>query len=168
MSEQIPTDERQTSSVKGDGEVDEELRGHLLDVVKRFTRQEVIPAAAEHELADTYPAELVERMKELGLFGITVDRRYGGLGLDLVTYAMIVEELSYGWMSVSGFLNTHFMVCWLLERFGTGEQKERYLPRLATGEIRAAYSLSEPDAGSDVQAIRTRAVRDGPLPARFS
>ncbi|GIU84600.1 MAG: acyl-CoA dehydrogenase [Acidimicrobiales bacterium] len=161
MSEQIPTDERQTSSVKGDGEVDEELRGHLLDVVKRFTRQEVIPAAAEHELADTYPAELVERMKELGLFGITVDRRYGGLGLDLVTYAMIVEELSYGWMSVSGFLNTHFMVCWLLERFGTGEQKERYLPRLATGEIRAAYSLSEPDAGSDVQAIRTRAVRDG-------
>jgi alkylation response protein AidB-like acyl-CoA dehydrogenase len=137
------------------------IRAELLDVVRRFTANEIIPAAAACEHDDIYPEALVEQMKELGLFGITVPEEYGGLGLDIVTYVHIVEELSYGWMSVSGFLNTHFMACFLIKTFGTDEQKQRFLPRLATGEIRAAYSLSEPDAGSDVASIRTRATRDG-------
>jgi len=138
-----------------------ETREALLAVVARFVHEEVIPTAGHWDATDTYPEPLVEAMKELGLFGITVPEEYGGLGLDLVTYAMIVEELAFGWMSMTGFLNTHFMACFLLKEFGTDEQKARLLPRLATGEIRAAYSLSEPDAGSDVAAIRTRAVRDG-------
>ncbi|WP_208028696.1 acyl-CoA dehydrogenase family protein [Rhabdothermincola sediminis] len=138
-----------------------EVRAELLDVVRRFTAKEIIPTAAAYDRDDLYPEALVEQMKEIGLFGITVPERYGGLGLDVLTYAQIVEELAYGWMSVSGFLNTHFMGCFLLTTYGTEEQKERLLPKMATGEIRAAYSLSEPDAGSDVAAIRTRAVRDG-------
>lgn len=138
-----------------------EVRAELLDVVRRFTAKEIIPTAAAYDRDDLYPEALVEQMKEIGLFGITVPERYGGLGLDVLTYAQIVEELAYGWMSVSGFLNTHFMGCFLLTTYGTEEQKERLLPKMATGEIRAAYSLSEPDVGSDVAAIRTRAVRDG-------
>lgn len=133
----------------------------LIDLVRTFTEKEIIPIAGDFDAADEYPAGLVEKMKELGLFGITVPEPFGGLGLDYSTYARIVEELAYGWMSVSGFLNTHFMGCFLINSFGTEEQRERFLPRMATGEIRAAYSLSEPDAGSDVAAIKTRAVRDG-------
>ncbi len=143
----------------GDGRDD--LRDELLAVVRAFRDKEIIPNAAHFDAADEYPEAMVEGMKALGLFGITVPEEYGGLGLDLLTYAMIVEELAYGWMSVSGFLNTHFMGCFLIKTFGTDEQKERLLPRMATGEIRGAYSLSEPDAGSDVAAIRTKAVRDG-------
>ncbi|MCX7620091.1 MAG: acyl-CoA dehydrogenase family protein [Acidimicrobiales bacterium] len=138
-----------------------EVREELLEVVRRFRDKEIIPTASHYDAQDEYPEPIVERMKELGLFGITVPTEYGGLGLDLLTYVMVVEELSYGWMSVSGFLNTHFMGCFLIKTFGTEEQKQKFLPRMATGEIRAAYSLSEPDAGSDVAAIRTRAVRDG-------
>lgn len=138
-----------------------ELRAELLEVVRTFTEKEIIPNAAHFDHVDEYPEALVEKMKELGLFGITVPEEYGGLGLDLLTYAMIVEELAYGWMSVSGFLNTHFMGCFLIKTFGTEDQKQRLLPKMATGEIRGAYSLSEPDAGSDVAAIRTKAVRDG-------
>jgi alkylation response protein AidB-like acyl-CoA dehydrogenase len=138
-----------------------ELRRELLDVVRAFRDKEIIPHAARYDAEDIYPEAIVEGMKELGLFGITVPQAFGGLGLDIVTYAMIVEELAYGWMSVSGFLNTHFMGCFLIKTFGTEEQKQYFLPRMATGEIRGAYSLSEPDAGSDVAAIRTRAVRDG-------
>jgi butyryl-CoA dehydrogenase len=138
-----------------------EDRDALLEVVRRFVRDEVVPVAARHDAEDSYPADLVEQMAGLGLFGITVDTRYGGLGLDLPTYAAIVEELAWGWMSVTGFLNTHFMACYLISTFGTDEQRARLLPKLASGEIRAAYSLSEPDAGSDVAAIRTTAVRDG-------
>ncbi|MCC7076440.1 MAG: acyl-CoA dehydrogenase family protein [Acidimicrobiia bacterium] len=133
----------------------------LVDLVRAFTAKEIIPLAADYDAADEYPADLVEKMKELGLFGITVPEEYGGLGLDYSTYARIVEELAYGWMSVSGFLNTHFMGCFLINAFGTDAQRAGFLPRMATGEIRAAYSLSEPDAGSDVAAIKTRAVRDG-------
>jgi butyryl-CoA dehydrogenase len=140
---------------------DESVRAELVDLVKTFCRNEIIPIANHCDHADEYPADLVEQMKELGLFGITVPTEYGGLGLDYLTYAMVVEELAYGWMTVSGFLNTHFMACFLIKTFGTDAQRESLLPRLATGEIRAAYSLSEPDAGSDVQSIRTRAVRDG-------
>jgi alkylation response protein AidB-like acyl-CoA dehydrogenase len=140
---------------------DAEVRAELLALVRTFTANEIIPAAGRYDHDDEYPEALVEKMKELGLFGITVPERYGGLGLDILTYAQIVEELAYGWMSVSGFLNTHFMGCFLIETFGTDEQKEHLLPEMATGEIRGAYSLSEPDAGSDVAAIRTRATRDG-------
>jgi alkylation response protein AidB-like acyl-CoA dehydrogenase len=139
----------------------DEVRDELVELVRTFCRNEIIPIANRCDHADEYPAALVEQMKELGLFGITVPTEYGGLGLDYLTYAMVVEELAYGWMSVSGFLNTHFMACFLIKTFGTEEQRQHFLPRLATGEIRAAYSLSEPDAGSDVQSIRTRAVRDG-------
>lgn len=140
---------------------DEAMRDELVDAVRTFTRKEIIPVANHYDHADEYPAPIVDKMKEMGLFGITVPVEYGGFGLDYLTYARIVEELAYGWMSVSGFLNTHFMGCFLIDTFGTDEQRRRLLPRLATGEIRGAYSLSEPDAGSDVQAIRTRAVRDG-------
>jgi alkylation response protein AidB-like acyl-CoA dehydrogenase len=138
-----------------------EIRAELLDVVKTFTANEIIPTAAKFDHDDVYPEALVEQMKQLGLFGITVPEEYGGLGLDILTYAQIVEELAYGWMSVSGFLNTHFMACFLIKTYGTDDQKARLLPAMATGEIRAAYSLSEPDTGSDVAAIRTKAVRDG-------
>jgi alkylation response protein AidB-like acyl-CoA dehydrogenase len=139
----------------------DDIRTELVELVRTFCRNEIIPIANEFDHADEYPADLVDKMKELGLFGITVPEQYGGLGLDYLTYAMVVEELAYGWMSVSGFLNTHFMACFLINTFGTDEQRQHFLPRLSTGEIRAAYSLSEPDAGSDVQSIRTRAIRDG-------
>src|SRR5918996_1302571 len=102
-----------------------------------------------------------EQMKEMGLFGLTVPDEFGGAGMDLMSYALVVSELSRGWMSLSGVLNTHFMGVYLLTRHGTDEQKERWLPRMATGELRAALSMSEPGAGSDVQAIRCRAIRDG-------
>ncbi len=139
----------------------DDVRDELLAVVRKFRDNEIIPNAARYDHDDEYPAELVEQMKQLGLFGITVPPEYGGLGLDTLTYAQIVEELAYGWMTVSGFLNTHFMGCFLIKTFGTDDQKERFLPRMATGEMRGAYSLSEPDAGSDVASIRTKAVRDG-------
>jgi butyryl-CoA dehydrogenase len=141
--------------------VDDATRDELVDVVRTFTRNEIIPVANQYDHADEYPERIVEKMKELGLFGITVPVEHGGLGLDYLTYARIVEELAYGWMSVSGFLNTHFMGCFLINTYGTDEQKADLLPRMATGELRGAYSLSEPDAGSDVQSIRTRAQRDG-------
>ncbi len=141
--------------------VSEVEREELLEVVRRFRDREIIPTAAHWDRTDTYPEPIVEGMKELGLFGMTISTAEGGLGLDFETYARVVEELAYGWMSVTGFLNTHFMGCYLIKEFGTDEQRARLLPRLATGEIRGAYALSEPDAGSDVQAIRTRAVADG-------
>ncbi len=140
---------------------DAETTAALIDTVRRFARQRVAPVAAEHDAEDTYPAELVADMAEMGLFGITIPETYGGLGLDLVTYTSIVEELAWAWMSVTGFLNTHFMVSYLVNTFGTDDQRERLLPRLASGEIRGAYSMTEPDAGSDVAAITTKAVRDG-------
>jgi len=151
-----------TTDVTGaDDDPNAELRAELLEVVRRFRDEMIIPEAARYDAEDVYPEPIVEKMKELGLFGITVPPEYGGLGLDVLTYAQIVEELAYGWMSVSGFLNTHFMGCFLIKTFGTDDQKERLLPKMATGEVRGAYSLSEPDAGSDVASIRTRAVRDG-------
>jgi len=140
---------------------DADVRAELLAVVRRFTAERIIPEAARYDRDDEYPAELVEQMKGLGLFGLTVPTEYGGLGLDVPTYAAVVEELAYGWMSVTGFLNTHVMGCLLISTFGTDEQKARLLPLMASGEVRGAYSLSEPDAGSDVAAIRTKAVPDG-------
>jgi alkylation response protein AidB-like acyl-CoA dehydrogenase len=133
----------------------------LVQLVRSFVDKEVLPVASELDHRDEFPAGLVETMKEIGLFGITIPEEYGGLGLDLFTYALVIKELSRGWISLSGVINTHFMAAWMILTFGTEEQKRRYLPRMATGEWRSAYSMTEPHAGSDVQAIRTRARRDG-------
>jgi butyryl-CoA dehydrogenase len=133
----------------------------IVQAVREWVEREVYPVASDYEHADEFPEPLVEQMKELGLFGVTIPEEYGGLGLDLTTYALIQVELSRGWMSLSGVLNTHFISAWMIKTFGTDEQRERYLPRMAAGELRSAYSMTEPHAGSDVQAIRTRAVRDG-------
>jgi alkylation response protein AidB-like acyl-CoA dehydrogenase len=132
----------------------------VLAVVRDFVERSVKPIAADLEHADEYPHELVAQMKEMGLFGVTIPEEHGGTGLDLTTYALIQVELSRGWMSLSGVLNSHFMASWMINGFGTARQKERYLPRMATGELHSAYSMTEPHAGSDVQAISTRAVRD--------
>ena len=133
----------------------------ITEMVHQFVDEQVLPIAEHHDHEDSFPDDVVEQMKELGLFGVTIPEEYGGMGLDLTTYSMIVEELSRGWISISGIVNTHFIGSYLLMKFGTDEQKERWLPRMATGEIRAAFSLSEPGLGSDVQAISTRAKRDG-------
>ncbi len=143
------------------GPTDPTLRAELVATVRRFVQRDVLPVASDLEHADEYPAELVATMRELGLFGVTVAPQYGGLGLDLRTYAAIVEELAAGWMSLSGILNTHVMVANLVGANGTDEQRQRWLPVLAAGEVRGALSLSEPDAGSDTGAISCRAERDG-------
>jgi alkylation response protein AidB-like acyl-CoA dehydrogenase len=133
----------------------------IVETVREFVEKEVIPIADDLEHKDEYPDRIVEQMKEMGLFGLNVPEEYGGIGENLTTYALTVVELARGWMSLSGVLNTHFMGNYLIGKFGTEEQKQTYLPKMATGEIRAALAMSEPEAGSDVQAIRTKAVRDG-------
>jgi alkylation response protein AidB-like acyl-CoA dehydrogenase len=135
----------------------------ITEMVRQFVDEQIIPQAEHYDAKDEYPEPIVEQMKELGLFGITVPEEYGGLGLDLTTYCMVVEELSRGWISISGVINTHFIGTYLLMKYGSEEQRQRFLPRMATGEIRAAFSLSEPELGSDVQAIKTsgRKVEDG-------
>jgi alkylation response protein AidB-like acyl-CoA dehydrogenase len=133
----------------------------LIPQIRRFVQEEVNPAAAACEHEDRYPHELVERMKQLGLFGAIVPPEFGGAGLSFATYARVVEELSYGWMSVSGILNSHLMLCYDINAFGTDDQRQRYLPGLASGEKRGGLALTEPTAGSDVQAIRMTARRDG-------
>jgi alkylation response protein AidB-like acyl-CoA dehydrogenase len=138
-----------------------EIRAELIATVRRFIEREVIPIASELEHADSYPEKIVEQMKGLGLFGITIPEQYGGLGLDLLTYIGVVEELAYGWMSLSGIVNTHTIAAYLIVHHGTEEQKQRWLPRLASGEIRGCLSLSEADAGSDTRNIACKAVRDG-------
>jgi alkylation response protein AidB-like acyl-CoA dehydrogenase len=136
-------------------------RQAVVATVREWVERAVYPVASEYEHADEYPEPLVEDMKRLGLFGVTIAEEYGGLGLDLLTYVLIQIELSRGWMSLSGVLNTHFISAWMIATCGTEEQRARYLPRMATGELRFAYSMTEPHAGSDVQAIRTRAAREG-------
>ncbi|MEU4672191.1 acyl-CoA dehydrogenase family protein [Amycolatopsis sp. NPDC023774] len=138
-----------------------DVQSEILATVRSFVDKEVIPHAQALEHADAYPAEIVEGMKALGLFGLTIPEEYGGLGESLLTYALVVEEIARGWMSVSGVINTHFIVAHMVSRHGTEEQKRHYLPRMATGEVRGAFSMSEPDLGSDVAAIKTRARRDG-------
>jgi alkylation response protein AidB-like acyl-CoA dehydrogenase len=138
-----------------------EEQREIVELVRQFTDEQIIPVASEYERTDTFPDEIVEGLRELGIFGFTVPEEFGGLGLDLTTYALAVCELSRGWMSVSGIINTHFIVVNMLMRDGTEEQKQRFLPRMATGEIRGAFSMTEPECGSDVQAIRSSAVRDG-------
>jgi butyryl-CoA dehydrogenase len=140
---------------------DPEVRQELIDTVRRFVSKDVIPVASEMEHADAYPGQIVEQMKALGLFGIAIPEAYGGLGLDLLTYIGVIEELAYGWMSLSGVVNTHTIAAHLVTHHGTEAQKQRLLPRLATGEIRGCLSLSESDAGSDTRNISCRATRDG-------
>ena len=133
----------------------------IIEMVHQFVDEQIIPNAEEFDHEDKFPEAIVEQMKELGLFGVTIDEEYGGMGLDLSTYELIVEELSRGWISISGVVNTHFIGVYLLQQFGSEEQKQKYLPKMATGEMRAAFSLSEPEVGSDVQGIKTGAKKDG-------
>ena len=141
--------------------MDPALADEMVDAVRTFVRRSVLPVASELEHADTYPADLVAAMADMGLFGCTIPPEYGGLGLDVTTYARVVEELSAGWMSLTGVMNTHTMAATLIRLHGTEDQKDRLLPRMATGEARGALSLSEPDAGSDTRNISCRAQPDG-------
>ena len=138
-----------------------EVQRDILATVHDFVEKEILPVATELEHADEYPYKIVEGMKQLGLFGLTIPEEYGGLRESLLTYALVVEEIARGWMSVSGIINTHFIVAHMIVQHGTQEQKDYFLPKMAAGEVRGAFSMSEPGLGSDVAAIRTRAVRDG-------
>ena len=132
----------------------------IITMVRDFVRRDIEPAATEMENADTYPFEIVEKMKELGLFGSIISEEYGGMGLDYTTYALVTEEICKGWMSISGVLNSHLIMAYIVEHFGTEEQKTRWLPDMARGEKRGGIALTEPNCGSDVQAIETSAVLD--------
>jgi len=136
-----------------------EIQRDITEMVRQFVDEQIIPNAEHYDHEDSFPEPIVEQMKELGLFGVTIPEEYGGMGLDLTTYAMIVEELSRGWISISGVVNTHFIGSYLLMKFGTDEQRNHFLPKMATGEIRAAFSLSEPEVGSDVQGIKSTAKK---------
>jgi alkylation response protein AidB-like acyl-CoA dehydrogenase len=131
----------------------------ILKAVRQFVDEQIIPVAQELEHADEYPTEIIEGLKELGVFGLTIPEEFGGLGESLLTYALVVEEIARGWMSVSGVINTHFIVAYMLMQHGTPEQKAKYLPKMATGEVRGAFSMSEPGLGSDVSAVSTRATK---------
>jgi alkylation response protein AidB-like acyl-CoA dehydrogenase len=139
-----------------DGLTDDQTE--ILKAVREFVEREILPVATELEHRDEYPTEIVEGLKALGLFGLMIPEEYDGLGESLLTYALAVEEIARGWMSVSGIINTHFIVAWMLLQHGTEEQKRKYLPRMATGEVRGAFSMSEPGCGSDVSAITTKAT----------
>jgi len=136
-----------------------DVQKEMLRTVRSFVDKEILPVATELEHKDEYPTAIVEGLKELGIFALVIPEEYGGLGESLLTYALVVEEIARGWMSVSGVINTHFMVAHMLMHHGTQEQKQKYLPRMATGEVRGAFSMSEPGCGSDVAAIRTKATR---------
>src|SRR5687767_1978298 len=136
-----------------------DIQQEIVRTVRDFVERKILPVATELEHKDEYPTEIVEGLKELGLFGLMIPEEYGGLGESLLTYALAVEEIARGWMSVSGVINTHFIVAWMLMHHGTEEQKQKYLPRMAAGEVRGAFSMSEPGCGSDVAAIKTKAVK---------
>ena len=138
-----------------------EIQQEILSTVRTFVDKEILPVATELEHRDEYPSAIVEGLKDLGIFGLMIPEEYGGLGESLLTYALVVEEIARGWMSVSGIINTHFIVAYMIKQHGTQEQKDHFLPRMATGEVRGAFSMSEPGLGSDVSAIRTKGVRDG-------
>ncbi len=138
-----------------------EVQADIIATVRDLVDGEILPVAAELSRSDTYPDRIVEGMKQLGLFGLMIDEEYGGLGESLLTYALAVEQLARGWMSISGIINTHFIVAWMIAKHGTPEQRDRYLPPMAAGEIRGAFSMSEPECGSDISAITTRAAPAG-------
>src|SRR5215470_10280158 len=136
-------------------------RQAVIDEVQRFVEREVIPVAHDLEQHDTYPLVLIGKLKELGVFSATIPEVYGGLGFDLLTYVQIIEQLSRGWMSLAGIVNTHILVAYMIATFGTETQRQRFLPVMALGEKRGGICISEANAGSDVQAITMKAVRDG-------
>ena len=136
-----------------------DIQTEILKTIHDFVEKKIIPVAQDLEHADEYPTEIIEGLKELGVFGLTIPEEFGGLGESLLTYALVVEEIARGWMSVSGVINTHFIVAYMLMQHGTQEQKEKYLPRMATGEVRGAFSMSEPGLGSDVSAVSTKATK---------
>lgn len=138
-----------------------ELRDEFVALTKQFVDREVMPVAQELERNDTYPEALIKEMKEMGMFGMLIAEEYGGLGLDIGTYWRVCAELSRGWMSLGGAINSHTITAFMISRFGTEEQKQKWLPLMATGQVRAALAMTEAEAGSDVAAIRTTAVRDG-------
>ncbi len=141
--------------------IDQETADQIVDTVARWVDAEVAPNASAFELEDAYPDDMVAQMAEFGLFGATIPEQYGGLGLDVSTYARIIEELSRGFMSLAGVVNSHLIAANLITRFGTEEQRVQWLPQLATAERRGCFSLSEPDSGSDAAALRCKAQRDG-------
>ena len=141
--------------------IDPELADELVATVRAFVVKDVLPVASDLEHADEYPTDLVTQMRALGLFGATIPVEHGGLGLDVATYARIVEELAAGWMSLTGILNTHMIAATLIVQHGTPDQQARWLPPMAAGDVRGALSLSEPDAGSDTKALRCKATPDG-------
>src|SRR5687768_3592517 len=136
-----------------------DIQREILSTVRSFVDKEIIPHAQELEHGDIYPQKIVDGLKELGIFGLTIPEEFGGLGESLLTYPLVVEESARGWMSVSGVINTHFIVAYMLIQHGTDEQKERFLPRMATGEVRGALSMTQPGLGSDVAGIRTKATK---------
>lgn len=138
-----------------------DVQQEILATVRSFVAKEILPVATELEHRDEYPTEIVAGLKDLGIFGLMIPEEYGGLGESLLTYALTVEEIARGWMSVSGIINTHFIVAYMIQQHGTQEQKDYFLPKMATGDVRGAFSMSEPGLGSDVSAIRTKAVREG-------
>jgi len=138
-----------------------EIQSDIIAAIRDFVDKEILPNASYLEHNDEYPTDIVNGLKELGVFGLMIPEEYGGLGESLLTYALVVEEIARGWMSVSGVINTHFIVAYMLMHHGTEQQKQYYLPRMATGEVRGAFSMSEPGCGSDVAAITSKAVKDG-------
>src|SRR5690349_4579828 len=136
-----------------------DIQEEIVKTVRQFVNDKILPVATELEHADEYPTQIVEGLKELGIFGLMIPEEYGGLGESLLTYALVVEEIARGWMSVSGVINTHFIVAYMLMQHGTDEQKQKYLPKMATGDVRGAFSMSEPSLGSDVSAIKTKAKK---------
>ena len=138
-----------------------DVQQDIIGAVREFVDTEILPVATQLDHADEYPHEIVAGLKRLGVFGLCIAEEYGGLGESLLTYALVAEEIARGWMSISGIINTHFIVAYLIARHGTAEQKAHFLPSMAAGETRAALSMSEPGLGSDVAAIRTTARREG-------
>ena len=138
-----------------------DVSDEIIDTLRRWVDEVVVPGSSALELADEYPTEMATQMEDFGLFGATIPESHGGLDLDHVTYARVIEELSRGWMSLAGIVNSHLICAKLIERFGTEAQQDRSLPQMATGKLRGCFSLSEPDSGSDAGALRCRAVRDG-------
>jgi alkylation response protein AidB-like acyl-CoA dehydrogenase len=130
-------------------------------VLQVFVREHITPVARDWEREGRYPTEIVEVMKQMGLFGLTIPEDHGGMGTDMISFALVFEELSRGWMGIAGILGSHSLSCWMIDRYGTDEQRSQYLPTLATGERRTCIALTEPDTGSDLQGITTRAWRDG-------
>ena len=139
----------------------EEARSQIVNLVRDFVKRDVEPVAAQLDKEDIVPHDLIEKMKELGLFGITVPEEYGGMGLDYTTFAMIFEELSKGFMSISGAIGTHHITTYMLTHYGTEDQKQKFLPELSAGKKRGGLALTEPSVGSDVANLELRADKDG-------